>query len=255
MKLVNSLALMIKRNSTTILSSTAITGVATTAYLTAKASFKAAEELNNKEAWDKYSHDKFHTLTIKDKAEIVWKLYIPAAASGLVTSACIIGVARVGNKRAMAAQAAFILTERAYSEYRDKVIEEFGEKKDERVRAAVAEDKVRKNPPPSGEVMIISGTNVLCCELYTGRYFQSDIETLRKSQNDFNAQLISQDQASLEEWYYLINLQPTSFSSDVGWNSDRMLELEFTSILTEDGRPCLAFSYKNLRSLYEGIFE
>lgn len=243
MKLANSLARMIKRNSTTILSSTAITGVATTAYLTARATWSVAT-----------NEDAVPTDSLKDNVAVYWKFYIPAVASGLVTSACIIGVAKVGNKRAMAAQAAFILTERAYSEYRDKVIEEFGEKKDEKVRSAIAEDRVRKNPP-SQEVIIVSAGTVLCCELYTGRYFQSDMETLRKAQNDLNEQLIQNDQISLEEWYHMIGLQSTSFASDVGWNSDKMMALEFTTVLTEDGRPCLAFSYSHIRSLFEGMWK
>lgn len=242
MKLMNSLARMIKRNSTTILSSTAITGVATTAYLSAKAGMDAAHS------------EESPYMTLKERAEMTWKFYIPAAASGIVTVICIVGTTKVGNKRAMAAQAAFVLTERAYSEYRDKVIEEFGEKKDEKVRAAIVEDRVRKNPP-SQEVIIVSAGTVLCCELYTGRYFQSDMETLRKAQNDLNEQLIQNDQISLEEWYHMIGLQSTSFASDVGWNSDKMMALEFTTVLTEDGRPCLAFSYSHIRSLFEGMWK
>lgn len=244
MKLMTTIAQMIKRNSTTILSSTAIMGVATTSYLTAKASITMTNRLAEDHPFK----------STKDIAKEHWKLYVPAAASGVVTSACIIGVAKVGNKRAMAAQAAFVLTERAYSEYRDKVIEEFGETGDRKVRDKIAEDRIRKQPP-SGEVTIVPSGQVLCCELYTGRYFQSDMETLRKAQNDLNAMLLRQDQASLEEWYYMIGLQPTSFSSDVGWNSDKMLELEFSTVLTEDGRPCLAFSYRHIRSLYEGLME
>jgi hypothetical protein len=78
------------------------------------------------------------------------------------------------------------------------------------------------------------------------------METLRKAQNDLNAQMIRQDQVSMEEWYYIIGLAPTSYSSDIGWVSDKMMELEFTSVLTEDGRPCLAFTYNYHRVLYDG---
>ena len=253
MKLMDSLAHMIKRNSSLILSSTAVSGVATTAYLSGHASFKAVEVIRTAQ-YREDLNEKSHPFDKKEKAKLIWKLYIPAAASGVVTIMCIVGTARVGNKRALAAQAAFVLTERAYSEYREKVIEEFGEKKDEQVRAAVAQDRVRANPP-SQEVVIVAAGSVLCCELYTGRYFQSDMESLRKAQNDLNAQLIAQDQASLEEWYYMIGLQPTSFSSDVGWVSDKMMALEFTTTMTEDGRPCLAFSYSYIRPLYEGMFK
>jgi hypothetical protein len=255
MTLMNNVIAMIKRNSTTILSSTAISGVATTAYLAGRASFKAAEALRRQAAWDEYAERSFKDKAdrLKHDTKLVWKFYIPAAASGIVTVTCIVGVAKVGNRRALAAQAAFVLTERAYSEYRDKVIEEHGVKKDEKIRASIAEDHVRANPP-TGEVLIAGPGNVLCCELYTGRYFASDMESLRKKVNTLNEYLLRHDQSSLEEWYYMLGLAPTSFSSDLGWSSDKLLELEFTTVLTDDGRPCLAFSYNYIRPLYEGVF-
>ncbi len=251
MKLITSLASMIKRNSTTILSSTAITGVATTAYLSGRASFQAVRDIDRAE-WREAAKDNVR-LDNKEKAKLIWKLYIPAAASGVVTSMCIIGVAKVGNRRAMAAQAAFVLTERAYSEYRDKVIEEYGEKKDQKIRDAIAEDRVRNNPPK--EIMLVGPGNILCCELHTGRYFPNDMETLKRSLNELNAMLLRQDQVSMEEWYWMIGLDPTSLSSDVGWTSEKLVELKFTSVLTPDGRPCLAFDYNYFKPLYEGIFK
>lgn len=249
MKFVNTVLSSVKQHSPLILSSVAVSGVVTTAYLSSKASVEADQIIHRREQLEGTADCWQNRL--KERGRLVWKLYIPAAASGAVTIACIVGTARIGNKRAVAAQAAFILTERAYSEYRDKVVEEFGDKADQKIRDKIAEDKV-KNNPPSKEITVVVG-NVLCCELYTGRYFQSDMETLRKAQNDLNSMLIRQDWVSFEEWYYMIGLQPTSFSSDIGWNSDKMMELEFSTVLTEDGRPCLAFAYNYHRMLYDGV--
>lgn len=242
MKIVNTILSTVKRNSPLILSSTAVAGVVSTAYLSGKASFRIKHEFDESE---------FYDVSRKDLVKKFWKFYIPTAASGAVTIACIVGSNRIGNRRAMAAQAAFILTERAYSEYRDTVVEELGEKTDQKIRDKLAEKKVKDNPPAK-EVTVIAGGNVLCCELYTGRYFLSDMETLRKAQNDLNSMLIKQDFATMEEWYHMIGIQPTEFSSDVGWNADKMMELEFSTVLSEDGRPCLAFSYNYYRSLYDG---
>lgn len=244
MKIVNYALAFVKRNSPVILSSAAVAGVVSTSYLAAKGAFKAKGVLSEDAA----------DLSLKEQAAKTWRCYIPAGISGIMTIGCIVGGTKIGNKRAVAAQAAFILTERAYSEYRDKVIEDFGEKTDRKVRDAIASDKVKKTAP-SQEIVIVPAGSVLCCELYTGRYFLSDMESLRKAENKLNSMLINQDSASMEEFYYLIGLQPTSFSSDIGWNSDKMLELEFSTVLTEDGRPCLAFGYNYHRSLYEGLFK
>ena len=237
-------------NTPTILSAVAVGGVVTTAYLAGKASIEAYKVIQAKEGIEGTPDDRKDRW--KSRGKLVWKLYIPTAASGAVTIGSIIGSERISNKRGAAAQAAFVLTERAYNEYRGKVIEEIGERKDQAIRDQIAEEKVKSNPPPA---TIISGPgNVLCCELLTGRYFTSDMETLRKAVNDLNAHLLKHDRASLQDWYDMIGLQPTTYSDEMGWHSDRQMELEFTSILAEDNRPCLAFDYNYYRPLYEGIF-
>ncbi len=242
----------LKRNSPAIFSSTAIVGVVSTAYLSGKATIQATNRIRTYEHYEEYRDRKEK---FKYEAGLVWKLYIPTVASGVVTIACIVGTTRVTNKRAAAAQAAFVLTERAYSEYRNKVIEEYGERKDQVLRDSVAEDRVKKAPPPSGEVLVTGPGNVLCCELHTGRYFASDMETLRKAQNDLNARLLGNDSCTLDDFYWLIGLNGVSTSGDLGWNSDKLLDLEFSTVLTEDGRPCLAFNYNYIKPLYEGLFK
>lgn len=236
---------MLKRNSPVIFSSTAIAGVVTTAYLTARATHGAVKVLEHKhECFAEY-------IPVRRKdVKYYWKLYIPAAASGAVTIACIVATTKVTNKRAAAAQAAFVLSERAYAEYRNKVIEEYGERKDQGFRDAIASDRVRDNPPSSGGVLITGPGSVLCYELHTGRYFPSDMESLRRAENDINARLVRQDSATLDDFYHIIGMQNTTTSGDLGWNSDKLLSLEFTSTLDDQGRPCLAFGYNYIKPLY-----
>jgi hypothetical protein len=240
----------VRRQSPAICTGGAIIGVAATAYLSARAALKA-DKIIRMADYNRHPGGpaEFPKDRRKRHAKLVWKCYIPPVVAGVLTSGCVIGTARIGHNRAAAAQAAFVLTERAYSEYKDAVIEEIGEKKEEALRAKLAEKQIAANPP-----MLISGPgNVLCCELYTGRYFTSDMETLRKSVNDINAQLIQRDSCTMDDLYYLVGLDPTSSSADVGWTSDKMLELEFTPVITPDGRPCLAFSYNYYKILYEGL--
>jgi hypothetical protein len=80
------------------------------------------------------------------------------------------------------------------------------------------------------------------------------MESLRRAENDINARLNHHDIASLDDWYDIIGMPPTAGSADRGWHSDKLLRVEFTSILTDDGRPCLAFTYNYTRPLYEGLF-
>lgn len=237
----------VKQHSPLILSVAAGVGTITTAYLAAKASFKAAKVIDRYEELEGISDDRKER--IKDRIKVTWKLYIPTAVSAGATIVCIAGSNRVGTRKLLASQAALSVSQQLYSDYREKVIEQFGEKKEEMVRASVAEDRIKGNPPPSQEVMVTGPGNVLCCELFTGRYFTSDVETLRRAQNDLNHKLVSQDYATLDDFYYMIGLKPTSYSGNVGWGSGRLMELQFTSVLTDDQRPCLAFDYNYTKTL------
>lgn len=241
----------VKEHSSILLSIGAGVGTIATAYLTGKASFEAAEIIRvdelKKSARRGYNPTSRERLT--ERTKLVWKLYIPPAIATTATIVCIVGAKRVDAKKTLAAQTLLAYTQRAYSDYRDKVIEEFGERKDQSIRAAVAQDRVDQKPPPSGETLIVGTGSVLCCEQYTGRYFSSDMQTLRTAINNINDRMLKHDYATLSDWYYELGLDFTSASSQLGWRCDRLLDLDFSSVLTNDGRPCLVFEYNYIKEL------
>lgn len=143
--------------------------------------------------------------------------------------------------------AAYSLSERAFSEYKDKVKEKLGERKEQGVRDAIAEDRVRNNPPGQAVVVIGDG-NSLCYELHTGRPFISSMEALKKAENALNARLLREDFAYLHNFYDLAGIPHTDSDYDFGWTSDKLMELEFTSLLHED-KPVLAFAYNYYKPL------
>lgn len=231
--LVKVVEKILRDNSSSILTGLGVSGTIVTSYLTGRASFRAANIL---------AHEK-KTASMKEDAKLVWKEYIPAAISGTVTIGCILGAATLGGRKTAASMAAYSISEKAFSEYKEKVSEQLGIRKEQAIRDEIAQDKVNRNPPPSREVVLAGPGNVLCCEIYTGRYFNGDMESLRKAQNDINARLFRDDHASASDLYILLGLPYTSHSSYIGWTSDRLLELQFSTVLADDGRPCLAFEY------------
>lgn len=228
---------MLNSNAPVILTAFGVSGTITTAYLTGKASYNAAKRLSEEPA----------DLSSREKVELVWDLYVPAGISAVVTVGCIVGASRISAKRAAAAYSLVTLSERAFDEYRDKVVEKLGENKEKAVRDEIAQTKVTSNP--AGTVLAIGSGNVLCCELYTMRYFESSMESLRKAQNDINEKLNNHMYAPMDEFYYLVGLTQTSGSGAIGWESDKLMALEFTTTLTPDGKPCLAFGYNYTRPL------
>jgi Family of unknown function (DUF6353) len=235
----------VKEHSPLILSTMAGVGTLGTTYLAIKATFQAAKLIDRYEELEGVSDDRKERFM--DRTKLVWKLYIPTGTSAFGTIVCIVGANRLGTRKTMAAQAALTVTQQVYSDYRDKVIEEFGARKDQSIRDTLAEERVKNNPPKT-DIVIASG-NVLCCELFTGRYFSCDMETLRKSENLLNKKILTHDYATMDDFYYMIGIKPTTSSGEIGWNNSRIMELQFTSVLTEDGRPCLAFDYNYTTSL------
>lgn len=225
------------RNSHTILSSVGVVGVVTTAILSARGSRRAVEEINFEEALDG------RKLSSREKLELTWSLYIPAVASAGLTIAAIIYSNRISSKKAVAAASALAITERAYEEYVDKIRERLGVNKERKYRDEIAQETVRNNPP-SSELVTLGDSSTLCLDAYSGRYFLSSMEDLRRAQNDLNYQIIGDDSASLTDYYASVGLPSTTCSDEVGWNTDRKLELLFSTALTDGGKPCIVVTFE-----------
>ena len=221
-------------NSPVLLTSVGVAGTIATAVLTGKASFEAAQIIN--EAENGYA------LEPKEKVELTWKLYIPPVIVGAGTVSAIVLANRIGTRRAAAMAAAYTISEKAYTEYREKVVEKLGEAKEQEVRDEIAQQRVNANPP-NNEVIIVDNGDVLFLESYTGRYFKSSMETVKKALNDTNYQMYSDMYASLGDFQQRIGLPRTSLSEEVGWTVEDKIEIEFSATLTEDQRPCIVMNY------------
>jgi len=243
-ELFKRLEKLVVDNSPTILTAIGVMGTLTTAYLTGRASFKAAEILSYAENGKHLGARK--PIEFREKVQLCWKLYIPAAGTAVVTIAAIIGANRIGTRRAAALAAAYSVSERAFEEYRAKVIEKLGDRKEEAVRDEIAQDRVKRDPVDDRTVIVSGRGEVLCYEAYTGRYFKSDMETLRKAENDINRQVIHDGFASLGDFYDLVGLPKTSVSDEIGWTSEKPLEIHFSSVLSNDNIPCISIEYRGV---------
>lgn len=230
-------------NSPVLLTSVGVAGTIATAVLTGKASFEAAQIINETEqSRDLYSTGSLEPLEPKEKVELVWKLYIPPVIVGAGTVSAIVLANRIGTRRAAAMAAAYTISEKAYTEYREKVVEKLGEAKEQEVRDEIAQQRVNANPP-NNEVIIVDNGDVLFLESYTGRYFKSSMETVKKALNDTNYQMYSDMYASLGDFQQRVGLPRTALSEEVGWTVDDKIDIEFSATLTEDQRPCIVMNY------------
>lgn len=240
-----------KEHSPELLTAGATVGVLSTVYLTIRATIKATRKIDAVEKHQGRLNDPKERW--KERTKLVGKLYIPPAISATSTIVCIVGSNRISSNKAVAAQTALAVTQSAYSEYREQVIGEskvrtHGERKDESIRAKAAQNRVDNTEPSNADVLMVGEGEVLCFEYWTGRYFKSDIETLKKAVNDINLQLLKHDYATMDDFYYLIGLEGTQASNNTGWKSDKHLELLFASVL-KNGKPAMSFEYNYVTTL------
>ena len=235
-------------NSTSILTGLSLAGVVSTAYFAALGGMDAIRKIEDRDLYNSITFEEgdVYVQTLKDKALLTWKCYIPAAVSGVSTLA-FIGVGhKISSKRTAALATAYSLTEMAFNEYKAKVVETLGEKKAVDIRDRVAEDRVNRTAKASSEVMVVGDGEVLCFESFTGRYFKSSMEALRKAQNDINSQIINEGYASLNEFFNAVGIPYSGVGEELGWSTDEMLDLQFTSVLNQEGKPCLSVGYSRL---------
>lgn len=242
---------MTSDNSPTILTTIGVIGCVTTGLLASRASFFAAAELYY-EAHGSMGKARDRALTSREKFDLTWKFYIPPVSTAALTIAAIIGANRIGAKRAAALAAAYSVTERAFDAYREKVVEKFGERKEQDVRDEVAQDQVAKQAPST--TIIVGEGRQLCYESFTGRYFYSDMETIRRAQNNVNQRIISDNYASLADLYDELGIPQTSESNEVGWTTDYLLDIKFSGVISE-GRPCIAIDYRTIPIRDYGYFK
>lgn len=245
------------KNAPTILTMTGITAMASSTYWAVKATPKAlalkekAEVEKNKKAGT-FKGDKVNDWIPLTKVEIVqtcWRCYAPAFITGVLGAACLIGANSMNLRKNAALAAAYALSETNFKEYREKTLEEVGEKKEEKIRNAVAEEKITKNPVNTSTVLETGNGDTLCYDAICGRYFKSSIEKLKSALNELNMELVQDGYVSLNQYYDLIGLPDGMLGDDLGWsinNHHSTVQLDLSAQLTKDEAqtPCMVVAFK-----------
>ena len=181
----------------------------------------------------------------------VWKCYVPMGIAFTAGAMCILGSHRISMRRNAALAAAYQLSETAFREYKTKVIETIGENREKTVRDEVAKAKIKENPPVPSQIIVTGRGKTRCYDGQTGRYFESDIETIRQIINKLNYRLQTEHYISMNELFYELALPNTDLGDLIGWNlDDGLIDIQFSSMLADDGIPTLVLNY-NVAPRYE----
>lgn len=175
--------------------------------------------------------------------------YLPAAVTSALSTACVIGSGKINSRRNAALATAYTISEAALREYRGKVIEAIGERKEKAIQDEIDRDRVEKNPPPKDqETLLAEGMGqTLCYDAMFGRYFYSDRAKIERAENKLNRQMatMSEPYISLNEFYIELGLPPVEIGDAIGWNVDRgQIDIRFSSQLAQGRIPCLVMTHQ-----------
>lgn len=237
------------KHSPEILTGFGIAGMLTTTVLAVKATPKAMRLLEEKK--QELGVDK---LTPLEMVKTAGKCYIPAATTGIVSAACMIGATSVNSRRNAVLATAYKVSETAFSEYKEKVVETIGEKQERVVQEKIDKDHLERSAATNSEFIVTEKGNTRCYDRTSGRFFLSDIDQIKKAINELNHRLNIDMYVSLNDLYDILGLPDTSLGEILGWNITRgLIEPRISANIVQD-EPCIVLDFDNApQSDYDSI--
>lgn len=238
---IKTLGRTISAHSPAILTAVGVAGVVATTILAVRATPDALARIYVD------TENKGEDLTPFETVKSTWPVYVPAALMAGVTITCIVSSTSISARRQAALLGLYTITETGFREYQEKVREHMTPRAEEKVRDAVAKDSIEKHPlkAESREVILVGNGSVLCFDSLTARYFMSDMETLRKAENDLNQKILTHmGYASQNDWYRLIGLPVVVMGDEAGWRTDNLLEIDYSAQLSDENEPCMVLNYR-----------
>lgn len=239
-----------KRNQAGLLTGTALVGLAATSYMAYKAGLKAHDILKKrKEAIQSAEESKDTKIAANKEATVeMAKAVVPAVILGVATAGCIVGSHASSARKIALLSAAYSMSESAVKDLNGKMTEVLGEKKTRSIKDAIVKDKLDRGEKPKESNIVITGSgDVLCKDIYSGRYFRSNAQAIGQVINELSGRCQSEMSIALNDLYEELNIPPIPMGNDFGWDVDDLvayqLPISIVAQLTEDNQPCLCLDY------------
>ena len=242
--LIHGSKLFIKRNASTILTCVGGVGVVTTAVMSVKATPKALALLADAE------EEKGEELNYVEKIKIAGPVFIPSILIGAGTLACIFGANVLNERKQASLISAYTLLEASYNEYKNKVLELYGEEGAGEIRKEIAKDHYEETD--------IADDKQLFYDEFSQRYFESTLEDVLRAEYTFNRMISTEYGVFLNDFYDLIGLEEVDYGNYMGWMDTQLVEdtwycwLDFihTKVVMDDGLECTIITFG-----YEPVFD
>lgn len=240
---------VIAKNGPSVLTGIAGLGLFSTAIFAGTGAIKACKIVEQMKLDDLYERNILISDWEPTKKEVVaatWTCFIPAVVTGAITLACMIGSNTMNLQRNAALAGLYSVTESAFKQYKNKVVDTLGRAKEGELRDKIAEDTIRTHPVSDQGVIITGRGNVRCFDEPSQRRFTSDVEKIKRIQNEINRRLLSgEDFIGLNEFYTELGLKHIQWGYDSGWEVNKgLLDISFSAQLDEDEEPCVVITYE-----------
>ena len=239
----------VQKHSPEILAGVGVVGVVASTVMACKATMKLNDILEeSKETRDKirevesnpryeeqYSHEdakKDLVINYTQTAMKVAKLYAPAVILGSASLGCLLASNDILRKRNAALSAAYMTVDKSFKEYRQRVVDRFGEEVEKEIRYNIKAEEVTSTvvAEDGSETTVTETIKTMDPNLYSdyakffdeaSPYWQKDPEYnfmfLKSQQQYANDLLKARGRLFLNEVYEMLGIDKTKAGQIVGW--------------------------------------
>lgn len=248
-RMYNNSKNVVEKHSPEILAGVGVVGVVASTVMACKATMKLNDILEeSKETRDKikevesnpryeeqYSHEdakKDLTINYTQTAMKIAKLYAPAVILGSASLGCLLASNDILRKRNAALSAAYMTVDKSFKEYRQRVVDRFGEEVEKEIRYNIKAEEVTSTvvTEDGSETTITETVKTMDPNLYSdyakffdeaSPYWQKDPEynlMFLKSQQQYATDLLrARGRLFLNEVYDMLGIEKTKAGQIVGW--------------------------------------
>lgn len=248
-RMYNNSKNVVQKHSPEILAGVGVVGVVASTVMACKATMKLNDIIEeSKETRDKirevesnpryekqYSHEdakKDLVINYTQTAMKVAKIYAPAVILGSASLGCLLASNDILRKRNAALSAAYMTVDKSFKEYRQRVVDRFGEEVEKEIRYNIKAEEVTSTvvAEDGSETTITETVKVMDPNLYSdyakffdeaSPYWQKDPEynfMFLKSQQQYATDLLrARGRLFLNEVYDMLGIEKTKAGQIVGW--------------------------------------
>lgn len=189
-------------------------------------------------------------LTVKEKIQLTWLCYMPAALTTTTAVGSIAGLhlVHIKDKKAMATAALAAIDEvkNSAKSFEKELTEVLSPEEKEDIQGRLME----KNIDPETGVAKMQNTDgeiedfYLVRDLKTGRDIWSNVQRIEDAVNAVNAAIAKNGDCELNHFYEMAGFQTIPEGDDWGW-SGAFLELKWDKTVRDDNRPVRTFEFRS----------